>query len=273
MICIKNKKAKFLYKNEMLSDDKNSNFFFTNKEEVLADEVPIALIYNGISHTVMMASPQDLEDFAIGFSLAENIIQDSREIHAIDIVPTCNGIELHIEITTRRFVALKNLRRTLAGRTGCGICGTEQLQQAVKTLPKLPKTFTIDPTKLNHCLFELKNSQELNRQTGATHAATFFDLDYQMLAIREDIGRHIALDKLLGWHARNDKPKGFIIVTSRASFEMVQKTVICGVEMLIAISAPTSLAVTMAESANLSLVGFARENRATIYSGEERFVW
>lgn len=245
--------------------------YLEQKEECLASEIPVALVYNGISHTVMMCTPKELEDFALGFSLAEGIIEDKKEIYHIEIQEVCNGIEARIELSSRRFTCFKEHRRTLVGRTGCGICGTEQLNQAVKKLPKLAKKIDIDLNQIDHCLALLEDSQDLTHKTGAMHAAGFFDLDYNLLAIREDIGRHIALDKLLGWYARNDKPQGFIIVTSRASYEMVQKTVTSGVEVLIAISAATDLAVNMARQVGLSLAGFARPKRVTIYSGEERF--
>lgn len=246
---------------------------FIEKEECLASEIPVALIYNGISHTVMMCSPQNLEDFALGFSLAEGIIDKVSDIYGIDIEPTCHGIEVHIEMATRCFVRLKELRRTMAGRTGCGICGTEQLQQVTKTLPKLDRTLQLDLNLLDHCSDKLHAAQELGKLTGATHAAAFFTPLGELLAIREDVGRHVALDKLLGWHAKADKPQGFIVVTSRASYEMVQKTATCGIELLAAISAATDLAVKMASESHLTLIGFTRQGRATVYSGKERLIF
>ena len=243
------------------------------KEETIAVETPVALIYNGIAHTVMMCSPQDLEDFALGFSLAEGIIQKTADIYGIDVEEVCNGIEVHIEMSSRTFAHLKEHRRSMAGRTGCGICGSEQLDQVTKKLPILDRTLQLNLNQLDNCLVQLKQAQSLGKQTGSTHAAAFFNPQGQLLAIREDVGRHVALDKLLGWYAKNHKPQGFIAVTSRASYEMVQKTVACGIEMLAAISAGTDLAVRMAEQSNLTLIGFAREGRATIYSGKERLIF
>ena len=242
----------------------------SEKQDSLAKEVPVALVYNGISHTVMMCSPRDLDDFAMGFSLTEGIIDKPADIYGIDIEEVCNGIEARIELATRCFVALKDHRRTLTGRTGCGICGAEQIQQVYKNIAKLDRTLTVNAEKLDSCLQKLYDAQELGKQTGSTHAAGFFAIAGELLAIREDVGRHVALDKLLGWHAKAGKPRGFVLVTSRASYEMVQKTVSCGIEMLIAISAATDLAVQMAEQYDLTLVGFAREGRATVYSGKER---
>ncbi|MGR6980539.1 formate dehydrogenase accessory sulfurtransferase FdhD [Testudinibacter sp. P27/CKL/0425] len=247
---------------------------FVNKSDQLTCEVPVALVYNGIAHTVMMCSPADLEDFALGFSLAEGIIDKPGDIYSLEVQTVANGIEVQIEMASRCFMALKEKRRTLAGRTGCGLCGVEQLQQVARPLTPLNRTLQLDLTKLNHCLAQLQQAQQLAQQSGATHAAAFFNLEGKLLAIREDVGRHVALDKLLGWHAKQQKCgqlSGFVLVTSRASYEMVQKTVACGIEILIAVSAATDFAVQLAEQYNLSLIGFARENRATIYSGEVRF--
>ncbi len=250
----------------------DSDIIATERQDTLAKEMPVALVYNDIAHTVMMCSPRDLEDFAMGFSLTEGIIDKPADIYGIDIEEVCNGMEARIELATRCFVALKDHRRTLTGRTGCGICGAEQIQQVYKNIKKLDRTLTVNANQLDGCLQQLYEAQELGKQTGSTHAAAFFSAEGKILAIREDVGRHVALDKLLGWHAKADKPRGFIVVTSRASYEMVQKTVSCGIEMLIAISAATDLAVQMAEQYNLTLVGFAREGRATIYSGKERLL-
>ncbi len=264
------KKVIFFIK-KLTNEKQNQNtIIISEKQETLAKEVPVALVYNDISHTVMMCSPRDLEDFAMGFSLSEGIIEKPSDIYSIDIEEVCNGIEARVELATRCFVALKDHRRTLTGRTGCGICGAEQLQQVYKNVAKFDRTLTFDVAQLDDCLEQLQKSQELGKQTGSTHAAGFFSLEGSLLAIREDVGRHVALDKLLGWHAKAGKPQGFIVVTSRASYEMVQKTVSAGVEILVAISASTDLAVQMAEQYNLTLIGFARAGRATVYSGRER---
>ena len=259
-------------KNLTNSATSDSDIIVTERQDTLAKEVPVALVYNDIAHTVMMCSPRDLEDFAMGFSLTEGIIDKPADIYGIDIEEVCNGMEARIELATRCFVALKDHRRTLTGRTGCGICGAEQIQQVYKNVAKLDRTLTFNICQFDTCLQQLYEAQELGKQTGSTHAAAFFSVEGKLLAIREDVGRHVALDKLLGWHAKADKPRGFIVVTSRASYEMVQKTVSCGIEMLVAISAATDLAVQMAEQYNLTLVGFAREGRATIYSGKERLL-
>ncbi|URL02730.1 formate dehydrogenase accessory sulfurtransferase FdhD [Avibacterium sp. 20-126] len=255
-----------------LTNNKHSQHIpiWQEKEEILAIETPVALVYNGISHTVMMCSPQDLVDFALGFSLTEGIIEKPADIYGIDVEETCNGIEVQIEIATRCFVTLKARRRTLAGRTGCGICGTEQLDQIHKNFPILHRTYVLDIYRLDDCLKKLHLAQQLGQQTGSTHAAAFFDLQGNLLAIREDVGRHVALDKLLGWHAKQPKQQGFVLISSRASYEMVQKVVSAGIECLVAISAATALAVQQAQQSHLTLIGFAREGRATVYTGKER---
>ena len=153
----------------------NLTALFIEKQDSLAAEVPVSLVYNGIAHTVMMCSPQDLEDFALGFSLAEGIIEKKADIYGIDVVEVCNGIEVQIELSSRQFVALKDHRRTLTGRTGCGICGTEQISQVYKKLPKLDRTFQFNLNLLDGCLEQLQANQELGKETGATHAAAFFD--------------------------------------------------------------------------------------------------
>lgn len=243
------------------------------KEENLAVEMPVALVYNGISHTVMMCSPQDLVDFAVGFSLTEGIIDKAGDIYGIDIVETCQGVEVQIELATRCFVRLKELRRTLTGRTGCGICGAEQLEQVSRNFAKLDRTLQFDLPILQDCLQRFNQAQDLGKQTGSTHAAAFFDTHGNLLAIREDVGRHVALDKLLGWYAKSNQPQGWILVSSRASYEMVQKVATCGIELLAAMSAGTELAVRTAQQADLTLIGFAREGRATVYNGVERIIY
>lgn len=253
----------------------NGSFLVENQQDNLIKEVPIALVYNGISHTVMMCTPSDLADFALGFSLAENILQNKSELYGLDIIETCNGIEIQMEISTRRFAELKEKRRSMAGRTGCGICGVEQLeqvQQDCKNFVKNDRLLGVSPLILDRCLGQLEAAQSLSKQTGASHAAAFFSPQGELLAIREDVGRHVALDKLLGWHAKENQPLGFVFVTSRASFEMVQKCLACGIEMLCAISATTEMAVNIAQDNAFTLLAFTRKGKTTVYSGQHRLV-
>lgn len=244
-----------------------------NREDNVISEVPVALVYNGISHTVMMATPTDLDDFALGFSLAEGILNAQSELYGLDVIEQENGVEIQLEISSRQFVALKEKRRSMAGRTGCGICGVEQLEQvnqSCKIVKKNNRLQNINPLILEHCLEQLENAQLLSKQTGASHAAAFFTPEGKLLAIREDVGRHVALDKLIGWYAKAGSPLGFVFVTSRASFEMVQKCLAVGIEMLSAISATTEMAINMAAENNFTLLAFVRRGKATIYTGEER---
>ncbi|MEK9496754.1 formate dehydrogenase accessory sulfurtransferase FdhD [Photorhabdus sp. P32] len=243
------------------------------KADWVAEEVPVALVYNGISHVVMMASPKDLEYFAIGFSLSEGIIESQHEIRGIDIIPNCNGgIELQIELSSRRFAGLQERRRHLAGRTGCGICGAEQLSDIFRPIPPLPFTQTFSLNHLDYALSQLTNVQDIGALTGCTHAASWINPEGKLLGGCEDVGRHVALDKMLGMKAKTGWQQGAAMVSSRASYEMVQKSAICGVEILFAVSAATSLAVEIADRCHLTLVGFCKPGKATIYTHAERLI-
>ena len=242
--------------------------------DFLAEEVPVALVYNGISHVVMMASPKDLELFAIGFSLSEGIIDHPQEIYGMDVVQACNGLEVQIELSSRRFMGLKERRRALAGRTGCGVCGVEQLNDIGKPVAPLPFTQTFDLARLDHALEHLNDVQPIGQLSGCTHAAAWVLPSGDIAGGHEDVGRHVALDKLLGCRARESDvwKQGAALVSSRASYEMVQKSAMCGVEILFAVSAATTLAVEVAERCNLTLVGFCKPGRATIYTHPQRLI-
>lgn len=240
----------------------------------VAEEVPVALVYNGISHVVMMATPRDLEHFAVGFSLSEGIIQSRQEIYGMDVVQACNGVEVQIELSSRRFMGLKERRRALAGRTGCGVCGVEQLNDIGKPVEPLPFSQTFALSHLDRALKQLNEVQPIGRLTGCTHAAAWVRPDGELAGGHEDVGRHVALDKLLGRRSEGGEgwQQGAALVSSRASYEMVQKAAMCGVEILFAVSAATTLAVEVAERCNLTLVGFCRPGRATIYTHPQRLI-
>lgn len=240
--------------------------------DVVAEEVPVAMVFNGISHVVMMASPKDLELFAIGFALSEGIIESVKDIYGLDVVAGCQGIEVQIELSSRRFMGLKERRRALAGRTGCGVCGVEQLNDIGRPVTPLPFTQTFDLSRLDQALAQLKDVQPIGKLTGCTHAAAWVTPTGDLAGGHEDVGRHVALDKLLGRRARErgDWLNGAALVSSRASYEMVQKSAMCGVEILFAVSAATTLAVEVAERCNLTLVGFSKPGRATIYTHPQR---
>ncbi len=244
--------------------------------DLVAEEVPVALVYNGISHAVMMATPRDLDDFALGFSLTEGILAHPGELYDLDVSETCNGVEIRMDIAARRFDALKTRRRALTGRTGCGLCGVDSLDALAPAVHPLAENTATTPflslDAIDAALRTLRASQTLHDATGATHATAWADDSGTILAVREDVGRHNALDKLIGFLARRktDISRGFVLTSSRASYEMVQKTTILGAVALIAISAPTAMAVRLAQDSGLTLAGFARGGRLVIYSGAER---
>jgi FdhD protein len=242
-------------------------------QDCLAEETPVALIYNGVSHAVMLATAQDLEDFALGFSLSEGIVHNASELYGIEVQVQSNGIELHCNIASERFAQLKQRRRTLAGKTGCGLCGAENLAQAMRYPEPLAMQNKVEVSSIIKGLRAIQSWQDLQQKTGATHASAYVLADGTVSIVREDVGRHNALDKLVGALAKIKREAGFVITTSRASFEMVQKTASAGISLLVAVSAPTGLAVRVAEQSGLTLVGFARDNRHVVYSNSERILY
>jgi FdhD protein len=240
--------------------------------ETVAEEVPVAMVYNGLSHVVMMASPTDLEDFALGFSLTEGIISSKSELTDCEIQRAGEGIEARIEISARAFFHLKEHRRALQGRTGCGLCGVESLDQALRDLPKLNSELRVRPQAIHRALDALPALQGLNRITHALHAAAFCAPDGEIVGVREDVGRHNALDKLIGALARDgvDTGNGFAVITSRCSFEMAQKAISAGIPVLAAVSAPTHLAIKLARSYDLTLLALARSDSMKLFTGARR---
>jgi FdhD protein len=236
--------------------------------EMLADEVPVTLAYNLAPHAVMMATPCDLEDFAVGFSLTEGIVRRASDITGVRVVRYGRGIELQIEMPTELAAEVGERHRRLAGRTGCGICGASSVDDVFRQLSPVGPGTPIDASAVTRAMGELMERQPLNDETGAVHAAAWAQHDGALMFVREDVGRHNALDKLVGALVRAGIPPhdGFVVVTSRASFELVQKAAILGVPLLAAISAPTALAVRVAHSVGLTLAGFARGDRCTVYT-------
>lgn len=239
--------------------------------DIIAEEVPIALVYNGIAHVVMLATPQDFEDFALGFSLTEGILDSVSDLYGLEVVHQSKGIELHLEVATSCFQRLKEKRRSMTGRTGCGLCGSESLEQALRIpVAKLKNHSVISSKVISLAFANIRQQQKLQALTGATHASAWVSLQGEVELVREDVGRHNALDKLIGAIAKKEfKSEGFILTTSRASYEMVQKTVSAGCNILVAISAPTGLAIRVAEQCGLTLVAFARESSYVVYSHSE----
>lgn len=242
--------------------------------ETLVDEVPVALVYNGISHAVMLATPADLEDFALGFSLSEGILAEPGQLYDVEIADCADGMEVHLEIASERFAALKERRRALTGRTGCGLCGVESLQAAVRRPAPVRRAAPVAASAVHRALGLLEEYQPLRGMTGAAHAAAWVSPQGTMELVREDVGRHNALDKLIGAMARKrmDPAAGFAVVTSRASVEMVQKAASAGIGLLAAVSAPTAFAVRLAEDCGLTLVAWARAGRLTAYSHRDYLI-
>ncbi|WP_250265896.1 formate dehydrogenase accessory sulfurtransferase FdhD [Rhodovastum atsumiense] len=241
---------------------------------IVAEETPIGLLYNGVPHAVMMATPADLEDFAVGFSLTEDIVRAASEIRGIDVRETADGVELDVLLAPERFHAFLSRRRTrsLRGHTSCGLCGVEEIADACSMTPRAPAGSSFTPAALQHALAMLSSQQELNRRTRATHAAAWVSVEGEILLVREDVGRHNALDKLIGAALRQgiDLAAGFCLITSRCSYEMVQKALMAGMPAIVAISAPTALAVRAAEAAGLTLVALARADGQNVYAGPQR---
>lgn len=239
----------------------------------LAEEVPVAMVYDDISFAVMMASPADLVDFAYGFSLSEGVISSADEILSVTPQATPDGIELQIALADD-WPRAKMQPRRLPGRSGCGVCGVEALQQIKPIVRPVGRRLRLTPAAIRRALDDLRAYQPLNRQTGALHAAAHVAPDGAITCVREDVGRHNALDKLIGALARSGglPPKGFLLLTSRCSYEMVQKAVLAGFEALVAISAPTTLALDLADQAGLTVVGLARADAQIIHAGPERLV-
>lgn len=246
----------------------------TDSQDWLADEVPVALVFNGISHAVMLASPLDLEDFALGFGLTEGLLARADELYGVEVRPDPAGVRVELEVSSACFARLKDRRRSMAGRTGCGLCGTESLEQVEPPLQALaPCAAPLSPPAIAAALRALPAHQALQQRTGATHAAAWCSPGGVLRLVREDVGRHNALDKLVGAmvEAGMDPRDGFCCITSRASVEMVRKAVAAGITALIAVSAPTARAVATARQAGLALAGFARRDDLVLYANDARF--
>jgi FdhD protein len=235
---------------------------------ILAEETPVALVYGGSTEAVMMATPSDLEDFAIGFSITEGLVETPDQIDELAVVHGSDGIELRMWLTPERQLAYRGRKRRLAGPTGCGLCGIESIAEAVKPPILVRGTSAFDARCIPDAVAALMASQSLNQETRAAHAAAFYQPGEGLIEVREDVGRHNALDKLAGALRRRsvDVAEGAIVLTSRVSVEMIQKTAVIGAPVLIAISAPTALAVRTAEASNLTLVAVARGTSSQIFT-------
>jgi FdhD protein len=239
--------------------------------DVIAQEVPIAIRYGETPYAVMMGSPLDLEDFALGFSLTEGLITRAEDITAIEIREDLAGVLLDVTLVPEAAARVQAERRTLVSNSSCGVCGTRLLEEAIRWPGRVNDAQHFDMRAVLHAAEALRLRQPLFAATGAVHAAAWCEPSGTPTLSREDVGRHNALDKLIGARLKaGDYPGGFVLVSSRASYEMVQKVAAAGIGLMAAVSAPTTLAVRMAESAGITLIGFARGGRAVVYSHAAR---
>jgi FdhD protein len=244
------------------------------RRDAIASEMPVALHYNDAPFAVLMATPCDLADLALGFSLSEAIVGSPGELRIDAIAESLDGIVISMAIPATRAESLEERRRNLPGYGGCGVCGSASIESVLRSPPVVRSELRIAESALHRALAQLHERQPLNAATGATHAAGFSDANGELQLVREDVGRHNALDKLIGAMAAADIDPGggFAIVTSRASYELAMKAAQAGLPLLAAISAPTSLAIALAESAKLCLVGFARDGHCGVYAHAERLL-
>ena len=241
-------------------------------DRAIPEETAVAFTYDGSTHAVMMATPQDLEDLAVGFSLTEGIVVSPSEIRDLRVVGEDAGIELRMWLNEAPGVALRDRRRHIAGPTGCGLCGIESLDEAVRPARHVAGGGSFTPSEIMQAMEALAPLQALNRETHAVHAAAFWTRDAGSVLLREDVGRHNALDKLVGAMARAgiSGRDGLLLLTSRVSVEMVQKAAMAGIPTLVAVSAPTALAVRTADAAGITLAAVARRDGFEVFAHPQR---
>jgi FdhD protein len=245
---------------------------FSGGARTIPEETALALTYNGGTYAVMMGTPQDLEDFAIGFSLSERIVRSRKEVESLDVVQLDDGIELRMWLAQAKADRLSERRRHIAGPTGCGLCGIDSIAEAVRPAAIVASGRSFSPQQIMAAVQGLPPLQKINIETCAVHAAAFWTPARGIVALREDVGRHNALDKLAGALARGkvSASEGMVLLTSRVSVEMVQKTAAMGAPLMVAVSAPTALAVQMADKAGITLAAIARTDGFEVFTHPER---
>jgi FdhD protein len=246
----------------------------TRATDFVTEEVPVALVYHGVPHVVMLATPADLEDYAVGFTVSEGLVASPREIQSVEVAQGADSVEVRIGIAGERFSELLRRRRNLTGRSGCGLCGAETVDEAIRPPTQVANGPTVSAADLHAALVQLESLQPVNARTGSIHAAAWVVPGKGVQLVREDVGRHNALDKVIGALVRSetDVTAGYALITSRASFEMVQKSATAGIAFVAAVSAPTALAIRMAEQTGLTLVGFARRHSHVVYANPQRLM-
>jgi FdhD protein len=246
----------------------------TRTTDEVAEEMPVALVYHDVPHVVMLATPADLEDYAVGFTLSEALVARPEEIRGVEVSRGEASADVRITVAWERFTQLLQRRRNLAGRTGCGLCGAETAADAIRECTPVPDGVSISAAELHAAIAELARRQPINTRTGSVHAAAWVVPGAGILVVREDVGRHNALDKTIGAlvRAQADLSAGYMVITSRASYEMVQKCATVGIALLVALSAPTAFAVRLAQRCGLTLVAFARADSHVVYAHPRRII-
>jgi FdhD protein len=249
-----------------------SNGTLAATTDLVAEEVPVALVYHDVPHVVMLATPADLEDYGVGFTLSEGLVARMDEIRGVEVTRGAGVADVHLSVAWERFTQLLQRRRNLTGRTGCGLCGAETAADAIRAPAPVPAGVTISAAQMHAAIEQLGTRQPINARTGSVHAAAWVLPQEGIQLVREDVGRHNALDKSIGALARAgaDFSSGYMLITSRASYEMVQKCATLGISLLVALSAPTAFAVRLAEQTGLTLVAFARRDRHVVYANPWR---
>ncbi len=239
-------------------------------DDQVIEEMPIAMLYNGVSHAVMMATPSDLEDFALGFSLSEGIVENAGQFAFVEAVKSEQGLSLEMTIPQSRFDLLAERQRHQGASSGCGMCEIESLQAAMRPVPSINSNLKISVNEISSGVQALGERQPLNRQSGGVHAAGFVSAGG--ILVREDVGRHNALDKLIGALSKQNCGDGFLVLSSRASYELVHKAATANIAIVVAISAPTSIAIELADTCGITLICFARGEQMNVYTHAERLI-
>lgn len=249
-----------------------ANGSLTEVTDLVAEEVPVALVYHDVPHVVMLATPADLEDFGVGFTLSEGLVERAAEIRGVEVARGEGVADVRITVAWERFTQLLQRRRNLTGRTGCGLCGAETAADAIRECARVPPGITVTAGQMHAAIEQLSQWQPINARTGSVHAAAWVLPGAGIQLAREDVGRHNALDKTIGALARSGTNfgSGYMLITSRASYEMVQKAATVGISLLVALSAPTAFAVRLAQQTGLTLVAFARRDRHVVYAHPHR---
>lgn len=257
-----------------VSVDRWSRGTSTHTTDQVAEEVPVALVYHDVPHVVMLATPADLEDYGVGFTLSEGLVARADEIRGVEVRPGAGSVDVHITVAWERFTQLLQRRRNLTGRTGCGLCGAETAADAIRDPAPVPAGVTVTTADLHAAIELLSQLQPINARTGSVHAAAWVIPGEGIRLVREDVGRHNALDKAIGAliRARADLAAGYMLMTSRASYELVQKCATVGIPFLAALSAPTAFAVRLAQRSGVTLVAFARRDRHVVYAHPQRLI-